>query len=128
MGDFNDLLYSSDKKGIHPHPEWLMRGFRGALDESSLSEVNLQGGCYTWEKIRGTDNWVQEKLDRAFANAEWWSLFPLCKLSLVTTVVSDHDAIFLELLNIPASKKTFRFKFENMWLKEPSFVKDVIGQ
>lgn len=46
----------------------------------------------------------------------------------MTTVVSDHDAIFLELLNIPASKKTFRFKFENTWLKEPSFVKDVIGQ
>lgn len=67
MEDFIDLLYSSDKKDLHPHPESLMRGFRDALDESLLSEVELQGGCFTWDKSRGKDNWVQEKLDRAFA-------------------------------------------------------------
>lgn len=47
MGDFNDLLYRSDKKGFHPHPEPLIRGFRDVLDESLLSEVELQGDRFT---------------------------------------------------------------------------------
>lgn len=125
MGNFNDLLYSSDKRGTHPYPDWLVRGFHDAIEESLLSEVDLQGGKYTWEMSRGQGNWVQEKLDRAFANAGWWRLFPLCRLSIVLTSFSDHDAIFLELFNVAISKKTFRFKFVNTWLKEPLFVNDV---
>lgn len=125
MGDFNDLLYKADKKGNHDHPELLMRGFRDALDSSMLSDLELHGGQFTWEKGRGTRDWVQERLDRAFATMSWWSLFPLCKLSVVTTVVSDHDALFLEFLSVAIPKKKFRFRFENTWLKEPSFNKDV---
>ncbi|XP_074361401.1 uncharacterized protein LOC141701666 [Apium graveolens] len=87
MGDFNDILYSTDKKGLHPHPDYLMRGFRNTLDESELTEVELQGGCFTWENSRGKENWVQEKLDRAFTTLRWWNLFPLCKLGVITTTV-----------------------------------------
>nr|XP_017245467.1 PREDICTED: uncharacterized protein LOC108217129 [Daucus carota subsp. sativus] len=125
MGDFNDLLYSTDKEGIHPHPEHLMRGFRHALDMSSLSEVELSGGRFTWERGRGTSAWVRERLDRAFANSNWWSLFPLCNLTVVSTPVSDHEALFLKLVETTMSKKVFRFKFENTWLKDPSFISDV---
>ncbi|XP_074326770.1 uncharacterized protein LOC141664715 [Apium graveolens] len=127
MGDFNDLLYSVDKKGNHPHPVALMKGFRNALEESLLTELELSGGSYTWEKSRGTDDWVQERLDRAFAMMQWWSKFPLCKLSVVSTSVSDHDLIQLDLLEFSIPKRAFRFKFENKWLKEPSFIKDVAG-
>lgn len=123
MGDFNDLLYKSDKKGIHPHPDFLMRGFRNALDNSLLSEVEPHGGRFTWGKGRGTKEWVQERLDRAFMTMDWWTIFTLCKLRVITTVVSDHDTLYLELLNVVVPKKTFRFKFENTWLKEPSFYK-----
>lgn len=48
----------------------------------------------------------------------------MCKLTFIKIEVSDHDAIFLELINVAIPKKTFRFRFENTWLKEPSFVKD----
>ncbi|XP_074336668.1 uncharacterized protein LOC141673834 [Apium graveolens] len=125
MGDFNDLLYPTDKEGTHPHPNYLMNGFRNALEMSSLSEIDLSGGRFTWEKGRGTNAWVKERLDRGFANANWWSLFPLCNLKVVATAVSDHEAIFLQLVEATVSKKTFRFKFENTWLKEPSFISDV---
>lgn len=54
MGDFNDLLYSTDKKGTHPHPRALMEGFRHAIDESLLSEIELSGGQFTWEKGRNS--------------------------------------------------------------------------
>lgn len=47
---------------------------------------------------------------------------------MVATAVSDHDTISLELINASIPKKEFRFKFENTWIKEPSFVKDVMGK
>lgn len=50
FGDFNDLLYSSDKRGKHPHPQNLMNGFRSTVEDSLLSEVKLKGGGYTREK------------------------------------------------------------------------------
>ncbi|XP_074352919.1 uncharacterized protein LOC141692078 [Apium graveolens] len=33
----------------------------------------------------------------------------------------DHDPIQLDLYNVQFSKKQFRFKFENTWLREPNF-------
>ncbi|XP_074373913.1 uncharacterized protein LOC141714281 [Apium graveolens] len=125
MGDFNDLLYSTYKVGVHPHPRHLMEGFRQALEESMLAEIDLSGGLYTWEKGRNTGELVQERLDRAFATKEWWSKFPFCKLTVHTTPVSDHDAIHLELMEVVIAKKVFRFKFENTWFKEENFIRDV---
>ena len=39
IGDFNDLLSPSDKKGGVAHPNWLFRGFHGALTDCSLNEL-----------------------------------------------------------------------------------------
>ena len=125
MGDFNDLLEESDKWGKHPHPRHLMEGFRKAIDDSFLVEAKLQGGNFTWEKSRGKPEWVKERLDRCFATQEWWNLFPLCKLSVHHVPVSDHDPILLDLLNVSFPKKIFRFRFENTWLRETNFRKEV---
>lgn len=125
VGDFNDMLFSSDKRGAHPHPRSLLEGFGRAIEDSLLTEVDLCGGSFTWEKSRGKENWVQERLDRAFANVDWWAKFPLCKLSVCVAPVSDHNPVFLELISTVISKRKFRFRFENIWLKEPSFMKEV---
>lgn len=53
MEDFNDLLYDSDKWGNIAHPRNLFEGFRSAIDDSNLSELDLHGGKYTWERWRG---------------------------------------------------------------------------
>lgn len=126
IGDFNDLLYSTDKKGVHDHPNALLEDFRKVVEDSELVELDLCGGNFTWEKSRGSKNWVEERLDRAFASSSWWSKFPLCKLNLIDVSVSDHNPIFLVLVNVTISRKVFRFKFENMWLKEPSFAKEIV--
>lgn len=34
----------------------------------------------------------------------------------------------MELFNVAIPKKSFRFKFENTWLKGPNFVKEVTEQ
>lgn len=120
-GDFNDLLSQSDKEGIHDHPQYLLTGFREAIVDSGLMELDLYGGRFTWEEGKGTSNWIRERLDRAFASNSWWQLFPLCKLSVYHTIYSDHDPMQLDLCNVALSKKNFRFEFENTWLREESF-------
>lgn len=93
IGDFNNLLCISDKKGKHPHPLSLLNGFKQTIEECLLLEVELTGGSFTWEKSKGTQDWVRERLDRAFATDSWWHLFPMCTLLVFHAVVSNHDPI-----------------------------------
>lgn len=125
VGDFNDMVNISDKKGNCVHPQSLLDGFKQAIEDCGLIELDLMGGNYTWEKSRGKQEWVREKLDRAFASASWWNLFPLCKLSVHHCTYSDHDPIKLDFFNTDHSKKRFRFRFENIWLKEENFHAEV---
>lgn len=108
------------------HPQYLLDGFKKAIEDCDLNEVDLQGGSFTWEKSKGTANWVRERLDRAFASDTWWILFPLCTLTVLHAVVSDHEPIKLDLCNTSVTKRQFRFKFENIWLKEESFSTEVV--
>lgn len=121
IGDFNDLMYQSDKAGVNSHPQYLLDGFRETIADCGLVEIALSGGNFTWENGKGSDNWIRELLDRSFTTDSWWHLYPLCKLSVHHTVYSDHDPINLELYNVTFTRKQFRFKFENTWLRESSF-------
>lgn len=125
FGDFNDLLYDSDKRGPHSHPQYLMDGFRLAIEDCGLTEIDLVGGEFAWEKSKGSPNWVRERLDRDFENDAWWRKFPLYKLSVTHTIISDHDPIILEHVCATHSRKQIRFKFENTWMNEPTFKKEV---
>lgn len=113
IGDFNDLLTTTDKMGKHLHPQELLDGFKEAISDCTLSEIDLVGGSFTWENNRGKPNWIHEKFDRAFGNIEWWTKFPLCKLTLLHTVVSDHNPLLIDFISTSFSKKKFRFRFEN---------------
>lgn len=124
-GDFNDLMYASDKQGSVPHPQHLLEGFRVVIEECQLSEIDLFGGKFTWERSQGSDASVREKLDRAFASTSWWLKFPLCHLKVLHTAASDHEPLLLDLLRVDIPMRTFRFRFENMWLREPSFIEEV---
>ncbi|XP_074342205.1 uncharacterized protein LOC141679663 [Apium graveolens] len=88
-----------------------------------IAEISLQGGSFTWEKFRGTSDWVKERLDRAFATRSWPHSFPMCKLSVIRTSVSDHDLILLDLYSLDFTQMEFQFRFENTWLQEPNFHK-----
>ena len=75
------MLSLEDKKGQIPHPDWLISGFKEVIDDCNLHEIPLHGYPYTWERGRGSSNWVQERLDRVFVTETWLCIFPLCKLT-----------------------------------------------
>ncbi|GAU39458.1 hypothetical protein TSUD_158890 [Trifolium subterraneum] len=117
-GDLNDLLSQEDKKGVHPHPDWLCNGFRSAVGDCDLTDIQLNGYPYTWIKSRGTSHVIEERLDRAMANSSWLSLFPDAKLLNLLASHSDHSPILLQNSPMIRNGRTYSFRFENIWLKE----------
>ncbi|GAU45877.1 hypothetical protein TSUD_401030, partial [Trifolium subterraneum] len=127
IGDFNDLLSQEDKRGVHPHPNWLCSGFRNAMNDCNLIDIYLEGYPYTWSKSRGTDHAIEERLDRALANSSWMSIFPNAKLVNLLNSHSDHSPILLHSKPRVATNFRYSFKFENSWLKEEEVV-DVVAE
>ncbi|XP_060959390.1 uncharacterized protein LOC133030609 [Cannabis sativa] len=112
-------IVDEDKRGGNNYPDWLLRGFQQAVNDCELQDLELIGHPFTWEKGRGTDQWIEVRLDRALCTKNWLELFPLDKLYNLELSTSDHCPIFLDLVdNIPLVMKK-KFCFENCWLREP---------
>jgi hypothetical protein len=118
IGDFNDLLSQEDKIGLHPHPNWFCSGFRSAVNDCDLTDIQLEGHRFTWIKSQGTSRVVEERLDKAMASCDWLALFPEVKLINLLASHSDHSPILLLTDPLLHTKYSYSFKFENLWLKE----------
>lgn len=119
IGDMNNVLSQADKRGGRRYPGWLIQGFQEVLDECELFDMDMQGHPFTWERGRGTVNWVEIRLDRALVNRAWLDKFHQAKLINLEVTTSDHCPLLLkpkEEINIVRTK---RFRFENAWLREP---------
>ncbi|XP_019190328.1 PREDICTED: uncharacterized protein LOC109184745 [Ipomoea nil] len=125
MGDFNDIACQSEKLGEHPHPGALIEGFNDTLGDCQLVDLGMTGGRFTWEKGRGTDAWVEERLDRVVASLEWLEIYEEVEVRNVWTYNSDHYAIFLDLDTQPVRATRRAFKFESAWLLEEGCAKVV---
>ncbi|XP_057791345.1 uncharacterized protein LOC131008488 [Salvia miltiorrhiza] len=119
MGDFNDLLDPGEKRGRVEHPNWLFQGFRSAVIDGGISDIPLSGYQFTWSRGLGTENFVEERLDRAMANSDWKTLFPEATLVPLTAAMSDHVPILLKCKGLAVSNSFRRFRFENKWCLEP---------
>ena len=95
IGDFNSIFGQYEKKGSTNYPASLMRSFTDALLDSRLTEITLHGYQFTWERGRGTAQWVQEWLDRVFGSEGWLGRYTNCKLFNLTSSYSDHSPILL---------------------------------
>lgn len=67
-GDFNNLLFESEKDGGRPYPRWLLKGFGNAIQDCGLKDLKLIGCQYTWEKYKESEGRIRERLDRVMAN------------------------------------------------------------
>ncbi|KAL8115005.1 hypothetical protein AgCh_021723 [Apium graveolens] len=118
IGDFNDLMTADEKEGGHIHPRALLNGFSEAINDCALIDLGYKGDKFTWERFRGTDKWVVERLDRGFANKEWTELFSNAEVRVHEVSTSDHMPLCLQLNRKVYMPKGRRFRFENMWVQE----------
>jgi exonuclease III len=118
MGDFNDMLSAEDKRGGTPQPQWLIKGFRAAVQDSELIDLRMDGYPFTWTKGRRVVNPTEERLDRAMATQSWLDEFSQFKFINAIADRSDHSPILLRPVVVDKTFKPRIFKFENSWLEE----------
>ncbi|XP_031091035.1 uncharacterized protein LOC115996030 [Ipomoea triloba] len=120
LGDFNDLLFHHEKRRGNPHPDALLRGFGEAVDDCNLFQLPLKGYQYTWERGKGTENWMKERLDKVLVNESWNTLQDGAYVENILTRSSDHSAMFLCVNDGIRRRGVGRrdFKFEMAWLHD----------
>lgn len=96
----------------------LLDGFCNVVDECGLHDLGFTGSRYTWEHFRGSNKWVQERLDRGLVNDDWKRVFPDAELCVLDVSTSDHLPLLLQLHRRVYVPKRRIFEFENLWLRE----------
>ncbi|XP_074360757.1 uncharacterized protein LOC141701008 [Apium graveolens] len=116
--DMNNTLNHEDKRGGHQYPNWLLQGFRQAVEDCDLVDMDIKGYQFTWEKSYGRNDWIEVRLDRALVSYNFMNCFKNAQLTNLEITTSNHSPIMIEpviIFNIVPSK---RFRFENAWLRE----------
>ncbi|XP_031127477.1 uncharacterized protein LOC116029567 [Ipomoea triloba] len=118
VGDFNDLLFQHEKRGGIPHPHNLLRGFGEVVEECGLAQLPMNGYQFTWERGKGTTEWMEERLDKVLAGADWTSSLPGASVTNILTRTSDHSALYLGVRDEVRGHRSLQrtFKFEMAWV------------
>lgn len=113
IGDFNEILRNSEKKGKRERPLCQMRAFQQTLDDCELRLVKAYGYPYTWARRYRDGEIVEECLDRCGVNEQMRAYFHHIATFHLTVTCSDH-------LPIVGRHKSRRFLFEQTWCMESS--------
>ncbi|KAL9666415.1 hypothetical protein QQ045_000746 [Rhodiola kirilowii] len=67
IGDFNEVVCSSEVQGRRDRQNWQMVNFRRVLDDCELTDIGFSGYPFTYSNRREGDAEVRARLDRAVA-------------------------------------------------------------
>jgi len=115
VGDFNDLLFQSEKREGNPHPASLLCGFGETVDACGLVQLPMRGYQFTWEKGRGTEGWIEERLDKVLATDSWCSMQVMSSVENIRARSSDHSMLFIGIGDTSGRRggpKSFKFEME----------------
>jgi hypothetical protein len=123
VGDFNEILVSSEKTSSSICPYHQMRAFQLALEDCNLSDLGFSGPKYTWCNGRYGDDFSRERLDMAVANVEWIQYFNTVKVEVLARVVSDRHPlpIHFSKSQVVRWNKYNAFRYEASWFTRPNF-------
>ncbi|GAV71271.1 hypothetical protein CFOL_v3_14765 [Cephalotus follicularis] len=129
MGDFNEILYLSEKELGIDRSGRQMDEFQRTLDTRLLRVLGFHGCPFTWSNGRIWEKLILCRLDRCIGTTNWLSLFRQVYVSHEVCGASDHCLIVISLYGAPRAKHKKRkyIKFEVMWVKEIR-CKDIIQE
>ncbi|KAK4261148.1 hypothetical protein QN277_004190 [Acacia crassicarpa] len=117
LGDFNDLLFPSERTGGSGGIQRRFQWFQEKLNNCGLFDLGASGPKFTWKgpRLRGHSR-LFERLDKALANQIALSDLPNCALKVLPRLAySDHNPINLLLGTPQRGYKARPFRFEAMW-------------
>ena len=115
-GDFNEITQQSEKQGGRSWPHHQMQAFRDILDKCGFMDLDFVGFPFTWHKNYPNFT-IWERLDRAVATNEWFSMFASTKVHHLDVTSSDHKALWISPEHMHCNFQK-PFCFEQMWLTD----------
>lgn len=117
MGDFNEILFTDEKRGGQVRPHNQMQAFMDTLDVCGFVNLGFIGPKFTWYG-NGNGHTFGERLDRGVAAHDWLEKYLIAFIQHMHCVESDHRPILLVLDPNGESHRWKRkpFWFEEMWL------------
>nr|POE81150.1 hypothetical protein CFP56_75245 [Quercus suber] len=97
IGDFNQVISKEDKLSLTIGNIIRAEEFQQVLGDLQLCDLTASGQRFTWMNKREEDDFVMERLDRAFGSIEWVNRYPFYSLRNLPIVKSDHGPIILDL-------------------------------
>ena len=98
MGDFNEVMFSSEHRGQHGRLERQMHAFQEVLEKCQLGDMGFQGPEFTWDNRRHGSDFVQDRLDRVVSNPLWLQWFTASTVVHLPCSRSDHVPILVRVL------------------------------
>lgn len=121
IGDFNEVMYSWEAKGLRARNQLGMRQFREVLDFNQLKDLGFQGATFTYSNRIRNDMESKSRIDRAVATLPWREQFPNATVHHIFANSSDHLPLHVEFNRRIRKQRVKSFRFEPMWLRNPEF-------
>ncbi|GKV28437.1 hypothetical protein SLEP1_g37496 [Rubroshorea leprosula] len=121
IGDFNDVVDQSEKFGKNEIPQTRARAYLDCMNHCNMVDLGFIGNRFTWANMRFSNQLIQERLDRAWANPDWKLSFPEASLFHLPHTHSDHCPILLDLNPSCPRSGSRPFRLEKFWIDHPDF-------
>lgn len=123
LGDFNQVLRRSEKRGGGPLRAQNTHQFAHMISVYALLDLGFSGPAFTWDNMRQGCCNIKERLDRALCNHDWVQLFSAATVQHLPCTRSDHVPL---LLSSPASSPLRHLpdlcRLSAAWFDQPSFI------
>ena len=90
VGDFNDITSSDEKWGGNIPNASRISEYYDCMNACNMIDLGFTGPKFTWTNGQPVTSRIMQRLDRAWANSEWRTLFPEAFVSHLTRTHSDH--------------------------------------
>ena len=118
VGDFNEISRQDENLGGAMRSHNQMQQFQDVIDECGFIDLGYEGSKFTWSKHFNDGHSVWERLDRGLGNNEFLIRFPGSRVFHLSSMMSDHIPLLINLLGLEASPRKKVFRFEEMWLSD----------
>ncbi|KAL4347289.1 hypothetical protein GQ457_17G007720 [Hibiscus cannabinus] len=128
-GDFNELLFHSEKEGGRRNPRALIDNFRECLHRNDLFDCKPSSGWFTFTYNNGSHGTIRERLDCFVASPDWLSRHSLFRATSSFTSKLDHCILLMDSDPIVGNGTSRRggdyFRYDNCWATESACIDKV---